>query len=60
MRLAAVLRKYRLMNELTVRDLAKSIGISAPTLCRFENGNGGIDGDTLAKILLWLMVKDRT
>lgn len=56
MRLGSVLRKWRLMTELTVREVAASIGISAATLCRFENGEN-IDGQTMAKILRWLFEK---
>lgn len=53
MRLGSVLRKYRLMQELTVRELAVEIGISFPTLSRVENGLG-IDANTLMKIFNWL------
>ena len=50
MRLGNVLRKWRLMTEKSVRDVAKEIGTSAPTLCRFEQGYD-IDGQTLAKLI---------
>lgn len=53
MRLGSVLRKYRLMQEMTVRELAAEIGISFPTLSRMENGLG-VDAATLMKVLNWL------
>lgn len=54
MRLGTILRKYRKMEELTVRDLALEIGLSAPTLSRIERGEK-MDGDTLVKILGWML-----
>lgn len=41
------------MSEVTTRDLAERIGISAATLSRVERGEA-MDGATLAKILNWL------
>ncbi len=41
------------MADLTVREAAKEIGISAPTLSRVERGYA-MDGTTLATILRWL------
>lgn len=52
--LAVCLRRFRAMGELTTRDLAAQIGISAPTLSRLENGVGDLDGPSLWKILAWL------
>lgn len=52
-RVGEVLRKWRLMSEVTTRDLAERIGISAATLSRVERGEA-MDGATLAKILNWL------
>jgi transcriptional regulator with XRE-family HTH domain len=57
MRLGSVLRKYRTMREITVRDLAKEMGISFPTLSRIEHGLP-MDATTLMKILNWLMARD--
>lgn len=54
MNLSEVLRKWRLMKEFSLRDAAKLMGISAPTLIRFEQGRLP-DAGTLAKILNWLM-----
>jgi transcriptional regulator with XRE-family HTH domain len=56
MKLGDILRKWRLMSDLTVRDAAKEIGISSPTLSRIEQGIS-MDGTTLAKILRWMLSK---
>jgi transcriptional regulator with XRE-family HTH domain len=58
MRLASVLRKWRIMSELPLRSAAKGMGISAATLLRIENGHV-CDGATLAKILTWLLNKEK-
>jgi DNA-binding XRE family transcriptional regulator len=58
MKLGSVLRKYRLMSEITVRTLAHEIGVSAPTLNRLENGRW-IDGHTVGKILNWLFQQEQ-
>lgn len=49
-----VLRCWRVMEELTIRQAAKQIGISAATLMRIEHGRN-FDAATLAKILQWMM-----
>jgi transcriptional regulator with XRE-family HTH domain len=56
-KLGKVLRKYRVISELTLRDVGKEIGIGAATLMRIEQGRVP-DGDTLAKILVWLFKKE--
>lgn len=56
MRLAELIRLYRKWNEWTLRDVADEIGISAATLMRMEAGRVP-DGETLAKVLVWLMAK---
>ncbi len=53
MRLGEVMRKFRVMSELSQRDLAEQIGLNVSTICRIENGEG-MDGKTLAKVLVWL------
>ena len=53
MKLGTVLERWRRMERINIRDAAKSIGISAATLSRIENGET-MDGVTLAKILGWL------
>jgi len=52
-KLGEVLKKWRGWSELTVRDVAKDMGIAASTLCRIENGEM-MDGRTLAAIMQWL------
>ena len=54
MRLGAVIADWRWANRMGVREAAKLIGVSIATLSRVECGNG-CDGDTLAKIMLWLI-----
>ncbi len=53
MRLGAVLHKWRLMQDMSVRDAAKEIGLSPATFSRLENGRE-IDARTLMKIFNWL------
>ena len=53
MKLGEVLRQWRKMADLTVRQAAKEIGISFPTLSRIEKGYA-MDGRTLARIQGWL------
>lgn len=57
--LGKVLKKYRMMSELTLRDVAYEMGISAPTLMRIESGSVP-DGETLMAVFNWLMLKERT
>ena len=53
-RLSYVLKEYRWAKRVGVRELARQIGVSAPTLNRIERG-GNPDGTSLAKILRWLL-----
>lgn len=54
MKLGDVIRKWRKMSDIGIRDAAKEIGISHGTLSRIERGEP-MQGDTLAKILMWLL-----
>lgn len=54
MRLSEVLKRWRRMSDLTVRDAAKQMGIGFATLSRIENG-GLMDGATLGKVITWLL-----
>ena len=58
MRLGEVIRKWRVMSELSIRDAATMIGISATTMHRFESGDD-VDGRTLIAVLKWLMATDK-
>ena len=49
-----MLRKYRLMREMTLRIVAKEMGIAAATLMRIEQGQQ-CDSVTLRKILIYLL-----
>jgi transcriptional regulator with XRE-family HTH domain len=59
MKLGYVLNRYRVISELSLRDLGAEIGIGAATLMRLEQGRVP-DGETLAKILTWLLTKERS
>jgi transcriptional regulator with XRE-family HTH domain len=59
MKLGYVLNRYRVISELSLRDLGAEIGIGAATLMRLEQGRVP-DGETLAKILTWLFTKERS
>lgn len=56
MRLGQIIRKWRIVQEVSLRDLAKEIGTSAATLHRFECGHD-IDGRTLSMVLTWCFGK---
>ena len=54
MMLGVLLTKWRWAQRINLRDAAKMINISTPTLSRIENGKP-MDGLTLSRILVWLM-----
>lgn len=54
MRLGQILQKWRLMSDLTLREVAKLMKVSLPTVQRIEQGRQ-MDGETLAKVLMFLM-----
>jgi transcriptional regulator with XRE-family HTH domain len=58
MRLGNVLRKWRTMEEKSVREVAKEIGTSSATYQRIESGKP-CDSGTMASILLWLIGKTK-
>lgn len=51
--LGQVLRRWRIMSELSMRDAAHQIGIGASTLCRIEQGLA-VDQSAMLKIINWL------
>lgn len=55
MKLGKVIKYYRLIKEIGLRELAVDIGVSAATLSRIENGNFKPDLVTFKKILDWLI-----
>lgn len=54
MRLGKVIRAYRHHHEISMRALAKDIGIGAATLMRFEQ-DVAMDAKTFLLILKWLI-----
>ena len=58
MRLGIVLRKYRTMQGLGVRELARQIGISFQVLHRVETGRN-LDAANFMKVLKWLVEEER-
>lgn len=58
MRLGKVIRYWRKMSDIGIREAAQQIGVSHGTLSRIERGEA-MEGETLAKVLGWLMSKER-
>lgn len=56
MRLGKVIRAYRHHHEISMRALAKDIGVSAATLMRAEH-DYALDAKTFLAILRWLTDK---
>ena len=52
--LGDVIRRWRMWSELSIREVATMIGVSAATLSRIERGET-MDGRTLAKIVTFLL-----
>ena len=52
--LGDVIRRWRMWSELSIREVAAMIGVSAATLSRIERGET-MDGRTLAKIVTFLL-----
>lgn len=48
-----LIRDWRAMQRMGVRECAKDIGLSSATLNRIENG-GAMDGRTMVKLFVWL------
>lgn len=55
-RLGRLLRLYRTVHDLTVRELAPQIGISIATLSRIERGHA-MDVPTWLKVQHWLLAE---
>lgn len=55
MRLGAVLKKWRMLSGLEIREAADQIGIASSTLRRVEEGAIPPHGETLIKLLNWLL-----
>lgn len=57
-RLGEMLRLYRTVRSLSLRDIAPQIGIGPATLMRIEIGQA-FDADTLLKLWTWLLMEDK-
>ena len=57
MRIGTVLKKYRLMQDINVRDLSAEISLSAASLTRIEAGHS-VDATTLVKLINWLCANE--
>lgn len=58
MRIGAVLRRWRLYREVSLRSLAKEIGLTPSTLSRLETGEN-IDAASMWKVWQWLMSQEK-
>lgn len=54
MKLGEILKIYRMIQSIKLKDFAKEIGITHSTLSRLENGRT-INGESLSKVLIWLL-----
>jgi len=52
--LAKMLAAYRQKNDMSQRELGKSIGLPHSTMCRVEQGKD-FDLNTFAKLLAWMI-----
>lgn len=48
-----MIRQYRVMHDLEQKTLAREIGVSASSLCRFEGGKA-MDEISTVKLIAWL------
>ncbi len=55
MNLGRVLRQWRWAEKLELKDAAAIFGTTPSTLSRLERGQAVVGGDTLAKIIVWLL-----
>jgi transcriptional regulator with XRE-family HTH domain len=54
MRVARLLKTWRVIANLGIREVAKEIGVSPATLSRIERGEE-MNGQTLAKVIMWML-----
>lgn len=55
MRLGAIIRKWRMVNDYAVRDIAEQIGIAPSTLVHIEQGTTPPHSETLIALMSWLI-----
>jgi transcriptional regulator with XRE-family HTH domain len=53
MKVGELLRLWRNVKNIGIRDMAAEIGVSAATLSRLERGEN-VDGKTLIKLIAWI------
>ena len=51
------LTKYRRLNKMTIAELAEKVGVSEPTICRYENGTRQMPVNMAKRIASVLHVK---
>ena len=54
MKLGTIIKSWRYINRLGIKEVAQQIGCCGATLSRFENGHV-IDSNTFTKIFEWLL-----
>lgn len=55
MKLGEMFKSYREINNISLREVASEIGVSASTISRIENSNFKPDLVTFNKILTWII-----
>lgn len=53
--LCEVMRQWRHASGLELKIVAEAIGVTEPALARFESGDHADGGETLAKVVRWLL-----
>lgn len=54
MKLQKLMAAYRLQNKISIRKLAREIGVDHAALFRFEKGQRAMSNE-LAKLLVWVL-----
>lgn len=57
MKIGIILKRQRQLEDKNVREFAKELGISAPTLSRIENGSD-VDCETMFKLMRYLFMPE--
>jgi len=52
-RLGQMLKTWREKNDLTQREMARTLGVLPSTVCRLENGKES-DTKTIRRVMLWV------
>lgn len=59
MRVGKVLKNWRILSQMDTKEAAEMIGIGATTYRRLEEGSTPPHGETVVKIIRWLLEDDR-